>query len=43
MELERHYPIGSHPLFPDKRIYAKNGLFWELTSLRLDVWGAAIV
>ncbi|KAG1893143.1 uncharacterized protein F5891DRAFT_1196769 [Suillus fuscotomentosus] len=42
MELERHYPIGSHPLFPDKRIYAKNGLFWELTSLRLDVWGAAI-
>ncbi|KAG2365650.1 hypothetical protein BDR07DRAFT_1481100 [Suillus spraguei] len=42
MELERQYPIGSHPLFPDKRIYAKNGLFWELTSLRLDVWGAAI-
>ncbi|KAG2039024.1 hypothetical protein BDR03DRAFT_981269 [Suillus americanus] len=42
MELECHYPIGSHPLFPNKRIYAKNSLFWELSSLRLDVWGAAI-
>ncbi|KAG1860248.1 hypothetical protein DFJ58DRAFT_874432 [Suillus subalutaceus] len=42
MELEHCYPIGSHPLFPNKRIYVKNGLFLELTSLRLDVWGAAI-
>ncbi|KAG2343780.1 hypothetical protein BDR05DRAFT_999699 [Suillus weaverae] len=42
VELERRYPIGSHPLFPNKRIYAKNGMFWKLTSLRLDVWGAAI-
>jgi hypothetical protein len=43
VELERRYPIGSHPLFPNKRIYAKNGIFCELTSLHLDVWGAATV
>ncbi|KAJ8584983.1 hypothetical protein M405DRAFT_844819 [Rhizopogon salebrosus TDB-379] len=40
--LEHRYPIGNHPLFPNKRIYAKGGMFWELTSLRLDVWAAAI-
>jgi hypothetical protein len=43
VELERRYTIGSHPLFPNKCIYAKNGMFWELTSLCLNVWGAAIV
>jgi hypothetical protein len=42
-ELQRRYPIGNHPLFPDKRIYAKGGLFWDLSPVRLDVWAAAIV
>ncbi|KAG2744235.1 hypothetical protein P692DRAFT_20643847, partial [Suillus brevipes Sb2] len=41
-ELQRRYPIGNHPLFPDKRIYAKGGLFWDLSPVRLDVWAAAI-
>ncbi|KIJ08667.1 hypothetical protein PAXINDRAFT_158073 [Paxillus involutus ATCC 200175] len=41
-ELERKFPIGNHILFPDKRIYTKSGQFWELTSLRLDIWAAAI-
>ncbi|KAG2157039.1 hypothetical protein DEU56DRAFT_750243 [Suillus clintonianus] len=41
-ELEHRYPIGDHPLFPNKRIYTKGGLFWDLTPLRLDVWAAAI-
>ncbi|KAG1777541.1 hypothetical protein EV702DRAFT_1045283 [Suillus placidus] len=36
VELERRYPIGSHPLFPNKHIYAKNGMFLELTSLCLN-------
>ncbi|KAG1766256.1 hypothetical protein EDD22DRAFT_844993 [Suillus occidentalis] len=42
VELEHCYPIGNHPLFPNKRIYVKNGMFWELTSLHLNVWGATI-
>jgi len=41
-ELQEKYPIGNHPRFPTKRIYASGGLFWELTSLRLQVWANAI-
>ncbi|KAF8430636.1 hypothetical protein L210DRAFT_3651662 [Boletus edulis BED1] len=41
-QLEDQFPIRNHILFPDKRVYTKNGLFWDLTSLRLDVWAAAI-
>ncbi|KIK93665.1 hypothetical protein PAXRUDRAFT_786907 [Paxillus rubicundulus Ve08.2h10] len=41
-DLEQNFPIGNHILFPTKRIYAKSGLFWELTSLCLDVWAAVI-
>ncbi|KIK95150.1 hypothetical protein PAXRUDRAFT_141400, partial [Paxillus rubicundulus Ve08.2h10] len=42
-DLEHKFSIGNHILFPAKRIYTKNGLFWEMTSLRLDVWAVAIV
>ncbi|KAG1731084.1 uncharacterized protein EDB91DRAFT_1252336 [Suillus paluster] len=41
-ELQHHYPIGNHPLFPDKHIYAKGGLFWDLNPVRLNVWAAAM-
>ncbi|KAG9309289.1 hypothetical protein JVU11DRAFT_10776 [Chiua virens] len=40
--LEERYPVSNHPLFPDKRIYARGKEFWELTTFRLDVWATAI-
>ncbi|KAF9245011.1 hypothetical protein BU15DRAFT_59174 [Melanogaster broomeanus] len=43
-QLDERYPVGNHPLFPGKRIYAaKEKDFWELSPLRLDVWASAIV
>ncbi|KIJ05854.1 hypothetical protein PAXINDRAFT_158910, partial [Paxillus involutus ATCC 200175] len=43
-QLDERYPIGNHPLFPGKRIYAaKEKDFWELSPLRLDVWASAIL
>ncbi|KAF8835450.1 hypothetical protein BDN67DRAFT_1015551 [Paxillus ammoniavirescens] len=41
-DLEQNFPIGNHILFLTKRIYAKSGLFWVLTSLHLDVWAAVV-
>ncbi|KAI6150461.1 hypothetical protein BKA82DRAFT_4352310 [Pisolithus tinctorius] len=41
-ELQDKYPVGNHPRFPNKRIYASGGLFWELTPLRLQIWANAI-
>ncbi|KAG9318978.1 hypothetical protein JVU11DRAFT_1094 [Chiua virens] len=41
-QLEDKFPVGNHVLFPNKCIYAKDGLFWELTLLCLDIWAAAI-
>jgi len=41
-QLEEKYPVGNHLCFPNKRIYASDGLYWELTQLRLQVWANAI-
>ncbi|THU94096.1 hypothetical protein K435DRAFT_860920 [Dendrothele bispora CBS 962.96] len=43
-QLQAAYPVGSHPLFPEKRIYQEksSGKCWELTPLRLRAWASAL-
>ncbi|KAL6300586.1 hypothetical protein BKA93DRAFT_752551 [Sparassis latifolia] len=43
-ELREKYPVGNSFLFPGKRIYRNDSShYWELTDLRLQVSGKAIV
>ncbi|KAE9395468.1 hypothetical protein BT96DRAFT_977948 [Gymnopus androsaceus JB14] len=38
--LKAKYPIGTHPLYPDKRIYTQptTGALFELTHIKLSSW-----
>lgn len=42
-QLQEKYPMDNSPLFSGKRIYQNGQHYWELTTLRLKVWAAAIV
>lgn len=42
-KLLEKYPIGTHPSYPDKRVYQDGTRAWELTDIRLRVWASSIV
>ncbi|KAI0061308.1 hypothetical protein BV25DRAFT_1826785 [Artomyces pyxidatus] len=37
-QLKEKFPVGNCPKFPEMRVYAKDGIYWELNDLRLRVW-----
>ncbi|THU81438.1 hypothetical protein K435DRAFT_873343 [Dendrothele bispora CBS 962.96] len=42
-DLRKQYGIGTHVLYPDRRVYTdQNGTSWELNDLRLSVWASHI-
>lgn len=44
-KLEKEYPIGKFPVFPEKRVYQdkSTGFYFELNASRMGVWAAAMV
>lgn len=42
-QLKEKYKIGDDPWFPTMRIYSKDGRFWELKEVRLQLWAKHLV